>query len=192
MHIIQLSSNFVDSTKNNNAVLIGNRCVTTSSARNWRIIFNSYLCPLLRIKIEAPKVIELYIVFTLASENVHVSPMKCCTVASSWLRLWSHCWDRFPLPSCKIISMNVVWPFTTYETAKSDNRLRSVLDCSMFIQRYRNIVIILIKSSCLEMVPTHLFEIKHVDCGVVALIVCTADDEHFVAHHCCLMMGNWT
>ena len=182
----------MNSTENHNAVLIGNRGVTTPSDWNWEIIVNSYLCPLLWIKIEAPKVIELNIVFALASENVHVSPMKCSTMASSWLRLRSHRWDCFPLPGWKVISMNMVWSFTTHETAKCDYRLWSILDCSVFIQRYRNVVIILIKSSSLEMVPTHLFEIKHEDCGVVALAVCTADDEHLVAHHCCLMVGDRT
>ena len=142
VHIIQLSSNLMDSTENYNAVLIGNRGVTAPSDGNWKIISNSYLCPLLRIKIETPEVIELYIIFTLTSKNIHVSPMKCCTMASSWFRLWSHRWDRLPLSSCKIISMNMVWSFTAHETAKCDHRIRSVLDSSVFIQRYRNVVII--------------------------------------------------
>ena len=192
VHVIQLSRNLMDPTENNNAILIGNRGVPTPSNWNWEIIVNSYLCPLLWIKIEAPKVIELYIVFALASENVHVSPMKCSTMASSWFRFWSHRWDCLPLPSREIISMYMVWTFTAHETAKCNHRLWSILDGSVFIQRHRNVVIILIKSSSLEMVPTHLFEIKHEDCGVVALAVCTADDEHFVVHHRSLMVGDRT
>ena len=84
--------------------------------------------------------------------------------------------------------MDNVRSLSSYETAEGNDRLRCILDGSVFIQRHRNIIAIIVETSGFDISPTHGFKIKLIDRGIITIFVTASNHMHFVAKNCGLMV----
>ena len=108
--------------------------MAASRAGHRKLVINYDLNPFLGLHVELPEVIKFDIVFTLASENIHVFTMYCCSVACSWIWFGVLCRNALPLLGIQVESVDLIRPLSTYEATKCNDRVWGVLDGCVLIE----------------------------------------------------------